>query len=218
MKAIKIFETILLSSLFTVSMLFTSCKKTEVEPVVIVDDTTVVEQPTVALTDEEIQDLRFLREEEKLARDVYAYAATKYSTMIFSNISNSEQTHMDNILILLNKYSIDDPATELAGEFSNATLQNLYNQLVVKVDSSLVDALIVGATIEDLDINDLKLNIDRTDKVDLLEVYYLLECGSRNHMRSFYKKLTMEGADYQSQYISDAEFQSIINSDKENCN
>ena len=219
MKTEKIFQTSILGVLFLSLLTFGSCKKEIVEPVIETPtiETPTIETPLVALTDEEIEDLRFLREEEKLAHDVYLYAYEKHNIMIFQNISNSEQTHMDNVMTIITKYGLEDPASNERGEFTNQTLQDLYDQLTLKVDSSLVAALIVGATIEDLDINDLKLNIERTTKTDLLDMYYLLECGSRNHMRAFYKKITNEGADYSNQYISDSEFQSIIGSDKEYC-
>jgi hypothetical protein len=48
---------------------------------------------------------------------------------IFTNISSSEQTHMESVLLLLNKYSLTvTVGSNAVGVFSNATLQNLYNQ------------------------------------------------------------------------------------------
>jgi hypothetical protein len=54
----------------------------------------------VALTQDEINDLLFLREEEKLARDVYLYSFDKYGATIFNNIAASESSHMNSVLIL----------------------------------------------------------------------------------------------------------------------
>lgn len=215
MNTYKIFNTSAVLGTLLFSLLsLGSCKKEIVEPVI---ENPLIEIPLEELTNAEMDDLLFLREEEKLAHDVYLYAYEQYNVMIFQNISNSEQTHMDSVLVTLNKYGIADPASEVRGEFSNQTLQDLYLQLTLKVDSSLVDALIVGATIEDLDLFDLQINIENTSKTDLIDMYNLLYCGSRNHMRAFYKNLVKEGATYTNQYISDSEFQSIINSDKEYC-
>ena len=96
MKTEKIFQTSILGVLFLSLLTFGSCKKEIVEPVIETPtiETPTIETPLVALTDEEIEDLRFLREEEKLAHDVYLYAYEKHNIMIFQNISNSEQTHM----------------------------------------------------------------------------------------------------------------------------
>ncbi|MFT5723592.1 MAG: hypothetical protein ACI9JN_000706 [Bacteroidia bacterium] len=91
----------------------------------------------IVLTTAETNDLQFLREEEKLARDVYLYAYDVYKESIFSNISSSEQRHMDAVLALLNTYGIEDPVgTQGAGVFTNQVLQQLYDQLIITVDSS----------------------------------------------------------------------------------
>ncbi len=175
------------------------------------------EDVLVALDQVEIDDLKFLREEEKLARDVYLYSYDKYNLNVFSNISNSEQTHMDKVLSLLTKYGIADPASTERGMFNNAVLQDLYNQLTKKADSSLVDALTVGAVIEDLDISDIDDFVVNTQKNDLLEVYSNLLCGSRNHMRSYSSQLTANGATYQVQFITVEEYITILNQANEKC-
>lgn len=171
-----------------------------------------------SLTDYEYADLLFLREEEKLARDVYLFSYEKYKFEIFKNISNSEQQHMNSVLQLLNKYNIQDPISVEIGVFNNQTLQNMYNQLVAKSSISLLDALIVGNQIEDLDINDLTLNELRTNKLDLLSVYSSLKCGSKNHLRSFYSQLLQQGGLYNPEYISQDSFNSIVSTPTEKCN
>ncbi len=172
---------------------------------------------TATLSDTEKADLLQLREEEKLARDVYYYAYDKYGISVFTNISNSEQAHMDAVLAILNTYRLTDPASSMVGVFNNTTLQSLYNDLVAKVDLSEMDALEVGATIEDLDIYDIEEFIAKTDKTDILVMYESLMCGSRNHMRSFYSQITAGSGTYSPQYITQEVFNSIINSSKETC-
>lgn len=170
------------------------------------------------LTEQEKSDLIFLRQEEKLARDVYVYAYQKYAHFVFNNISNSEQTHIDNMIGLLTKYNVVDPATGLAnGIFADDELQALYNQLIAKVDISLIDALEVGATIEDLDISDIQRFYTNTTKSDILKVYDVLTCGSRNHLRGFTGQLKPLGVTYSPQFLTANEFQNIINGSHENC-
>lgn len=181
------------------------------------DDSDDTIPPVDELTQQEKDDILFMREEEKLARDVYLYAYDIYGDKIFNNISKSEQTHMDKMLALINTYNLSDPASSERGVFTNAELQNLYNDLVSQVDLSHVDALLVGATIEDLDIRDLDRAEDDTDKTDILVTYDILICGSRNHMRGFYGQLILLGEDYTPQFISQDEFDEIINSDHESC-
>lgn len=182
------------------------------------DDTTQTQLlRTADLTEVENQDLLFIREEEKLARDVYLYAYDKYQHQVFYNISQSEQTHMDRVLTLLNTYGLEDPVILERGSFFNPVLQQLYVELTAKVDISLIEALNVGATIEDLDINDLETFEANTTQLDILNVYSNLKCGSRNHMRSFNYQLDINGIVYVPQYISLEEFNEIIATEHERC-
>jgi hypothetical protein len=163
----------------------------------------------VPLSQAEINDLKFLREEEKLARDVYLFSYNKYQISIFNSISQSEQAHMTSVLSLLNKYGILDPASAEIGVFVNQDLQTLYNNLTAQSDISIAEALKVGATIEDLDINDIDDFIINTTKSDLLSVYDNLTCGSKNHIRSFTSQLLITGVVYIPQFIS-LEYYNII--------
>lgn len=169
------------------------------------------------LNQSEIDDLKFLREEEKLARDVYLYSYNKYQSITFNNISQSEQKHMDSVLNLLNKYGISDPASTQKGIFINQELQTLYNRLTTQSDISLIEALKVGATIEDLDIKDINHFTGNTTKMDLLKVYSNLECGSKNHIRSFTSQLEINSIIYVPQFISNEEFNEIINAPSGGC-
>lgn len=169
--------------------------------------------PKEPLNADEWSTLPFMREEEKLARDVYIYLYSKWQVNIFNNISSSEQTHMDAVLNLLNKYNLADPVSNNGpGIFTNPLLQNLYNQLIQQGSISLIDGLKAGATIEDLDIYDLKTALTKIDNQDIRLVYENLMKGSRNHLRSFYSTILSNGGTYTSQYISQTEFDAIINS------
>lgn len=168
--------------------------------------------PNEPLNSTELTSLSVMREEEKLARDVYITLYNKWGVNIFTNISSSEHTHMDAILMLLNKYSLTDPVgSNAVGVFTNTTLQTLYNQLVAQGNASVLDAYKVGATIEDLDIFDLKNALLNNDNQDIKLVYDMLTKGSRNHLRSFYKNILNIGGIYTPQYITQAEFDVIIN-------
>ncbi len=173
-------------------------------------------EPT--LTAQEESDLIFLREEEKLARDVYLFSLDKYEEQIFQNISNSEQMHMDELLVLLEYYNIEDPAQDEIGVFGNSELQVLYDELVMISDSSLVHAFTVGAIIEDLDISDIIHFQENTDKADILEAYDMLVCGSKNHIQGYTNKLIANGASYTPQFISQEEYDTILSDGHLMCN
>lgn len=178
---------------------------------------TEVESVESLLTDQETQDLLFLREEEKLARDVYLIAFKRHGLKVFQNIANSEQQHMDRVLAILQTYDIEDPALSEAGNYANDDLQALYEQLTAKAELSLIDALEVGATIEDLDIKDLNLMAENSDKEDIALLYSNLACGSANHMRSFYSQLMANGATYEAQFITQEQLEEILATNQGGC-
>ncbi len=144
---------------------------------------------TVILTEEEKTALLFMREEEKLARDVYLYLYNFWGQWIFQNIAASEQKHMDSVLYLLGKYGLKDPALE-QGEFENEGLQSLYDDLITKGESSLIDAFKVGVMIEETDIADLENYLELTDKKDIIQVLTNLLSGSENHLAAFNSHLS----------------------------
>lgn len=169
------------------------------------------------LTNEEIENLKHLREEEKLARDVYLFSYEKYGKSIFNNIAKSEQQHMYKVLNLLEEYNIEDPSSEDRGVFNNNNIQMLYNDLTAIADTSELGALVVGAMIEDVDIFDIDIFIEESDKNDIINVYEKLKCGSENHMRSFNNELNDLNYIYEPQYIDYTYFNSIISSSNSGC-
>ena len=136
------------------------------------------------LSDEEAAGLLYMREEEKLARDVYNEMYELWGTPIFQNIARSEQTHMDAIKLLLDNYGLTDPALA-PGQFTDPLLQALYDQLIAQESTSLADAMNVGVLIEQTDIADLQKRITQTDNADIQLVYTRLLNGSYNHLAAF---------------------------------
>jgi len=157
-----------------------------------------------------------MREEEKLARDVYRYLYDVWGQWIFDNISASEHQHMDAVKKLLDGYGIEDPVkNDIEGVFANDDLQALYDVLVATGESTQLNALWVGATIEDMDIFDISLMLNNTAKSDLISVYENLMKGSRNHLRSFCGQLESSGETYEAQYLEQSEVDSILNTARE---
>jgi hypothetical protein len=186
-------------------------------------DPTALEQSLAAiavgtLTETESADLAYMREEEKLAHDVYIALYEKWGLSVFQNIAASEQTHTDAVKRLLDRYGLEDPAAgNSEGEFTSQTLQNLYDQLIEQGSLSIADALKVGAAIEEIDILDLEERIAQTDKADITRVYTNLLNGSQNHLRAFVSTLkTQTGETYAPQYLSQAAYDAIVGSSLEN--
>lgn len=138
----------------------------------------------VPLTPTEEVHVLFMREEEKLARDSYLELHDIYDRLIFDNIAASEQSHMDAIKNLLDKYGLEDPVLG-EGDFFLEELQDLYDSLMAKGAIDLNNALEVGAWIEETDIVAIQHAIDDTEHEDIISTYESLMCGSRNHLRAF---------------------------------
>ncbi len=172
--------------------------------------------PVESLSTAERESLVFMREEEKLARDVYDTLYEKWGLNIFSNIAQSEQTHTEAVRDLLVKYNIADPVTDdTVGVFTNTDLQALYDTLVAQGFESELEALKVGALIEDMDIYDLQKSQSEIDNADIALVYGNLERGSRNHLRAFMSQIESRGGTYEAQYITQEQFDEIKNSETE---
>lgn len=161
--------------------------------------------------------LLFMLEEEKLARDTYMFLDNQWSINQFSNIQKSEQTHMNAVENLLKQNNIEYNILPV-GEFENQKLQSLYNQFIIDGSINKTNALQIGANIEDLDIVDLQEYIDVISSTAIISVFESLQCGSRNHLRSFLLAIENNGNTYTPQYLSQEEYNTIIINNKEQCN
>ncbi len=166
---------------------------------------------TTSLSNEEVATLTFMREEEKLARDVYRTLYDVWANPIFTNISDSEQKHMDAMAGRLNFYRLPDPVVDdYTGAFTNTDLAGLYLTLTEKGQLSVLDALMVGAWIEELDMRDLQHAIDESTHADLDKAYESLLRGSRNHLRAFVGQIESLGIVYEAQILEQQEVDAIL--------
>ena len=130
--------------------------------------------------------LQYLVEEEKLARDVYLFLATNVTSYKFANIARAEQTHMDQIGLLLKSYNYFNPALSRAqGVFRDPTLQSLYGTLTAKGSTDIWAAYQVGVDIENLDIADIQNMLDDSMPAEMRLVLERLLNGSINHLAAF---------------------------------
>jgi len=139
------------------------------------------------LTNREIQQITYMREEEKLARDVYLTLYEEFNAPIFANISESEQRHMDAIKRLIDKHDVKDPVEDdTVGKFTNPVFAGLYIKLVGKGEVSYCDALQAGIDIEVLDIEDIEYALmNDVEARDVTRVFNNLLNGSYNHLNAF---------------------------------
>ena len=162
------------------------------------------------LSKAEKEGIQLMREEEKLAHDVYVFLYKKWNLRIFNNISNAETRHFEAVGYLIETYNLKDNAKENAGDFKNKKLQELYNSLTEKGSESLNAALEVGALIEEVDIDDLqKLLAAHPDSV-IIGVYQNLLRGSENHLRAFTGQLESRDAKYTPTVLSKTDYNRIL--------
>lgn len=148
---------------------------------------------TGTVTETEAAGLLFMREEEKMARDVYAYLYEKYKLPVFKNITKSENAHMSAVLRLITGFNITDNSSNNPGEFTNTNIAGLYNQLIEMGNLSVVDALKVGVLIEQTDIADLKKELLSVENTSVKTVYSNLLKGSEAHLKAFTWNLKIRG-------------------------
>jgi hypothetical protein len=175
------------------------------------DDTPNAAVASENLTEAEVDGLVLMREEEKLARDVYDTLGDLWDAPIFSNIAASEQRHMGALLGLLDVYGLDDTQyADTIGIFENRELQVLYEDLVSMGSESIEAAFEVGAIIEEVDIIDLEEYLSDTAAEDITRVYGNLLRGSRNHLRSFVSQLEAIGIDRTPHVMEPEAYESIL--------
>jgi hypothetical protein len=197
-------------ALFTLTSTVFAAGAADVTPPANVAVQAIIAPATIST--EEAADLQFMREEEKLAHDVYVTLYETWGLRVFDNISRSEQQHTDAVAYLLDRYDISDPAAgNNLGTFTDAKLQALYDQLMAQGSKSVTDALKVGAAIEEIDILDLQKRLAETDNADIERVYNSLLAGSENHLRAFVGNLKARtGQTYAPQYLSQAAYNAIF--------
>ena len=171
------------------------------------------------LSPEEVAGLMYMREEEKLAHDVYVALFNVWGAQVFANIAESETEHTEAIRQLILAHGLPDPAATTApGVFVNTDLQAMYDALVARGQTSLIEALKVGCLIEEKDIQDINdKKAEVMDEPDIVRVYDHLLCGSRNHLRAFNDSLLQQGVSYQATVLSQAEWDAIAYASMELC-
>jgi hypothetical protein len=138
------------------------------------------------LSQEEADGIIFMRQEEKVARDVYTILRQTWDLKIFENIKIAEQKHMDALQKLIIKYNLTDPViNDEVGVFADPAFQQMFDDFVLQGQQSIIEAMLVGQTIEEQDIAALENQLSFIDNQDLIKVYSNLKTASENHLFAF---------------------------------
>ena len=188
----------------------------------------------------EEEHLIFMREEEKLARDVYLTLGDMYPTAtVFLNISDSEQRHTDKMLDMIVLFGLDDPnpwTNDLpdsigvfTGDAYGEYFAGKFEFLTGWGSQGLLDALYVGAYIEELDMLDInecpKVIVETdngvgegecgllyTDERPLINSYDNLLEGSKDHLRAYVRNIEaiIGAGNYEAQLMTQEEVDAIL--------
>ncbi|MCF7973422.1 MAG: DUF2202 domain-containing protein [Phycisphaerae bacterium] len=168
-------------------------------------------QTMAPLTEAEAIHVIYMRQEEKLARDVYLTLNKAWDSVVFSRIAGSEQRHMDAIARIIDIQGMDDPASDDSIDvYSNPTFTAMYTDLTEVGKVSYVKALRTGAYIEELDILDLQTSLEDGENEQLIRVFENLMRGSRNHLRGFVAALAQEGETYVPKLMAAEQYDEIV--------
>jgi hypothetical protein len=163
------------------------------------------------LSEAEVEAIAYLREVEKLARDVLVALDQEWDVEAVRRVAKSEETHTEAIKTLIDRYNLWDPSSVTwEGYYNNEELLAMNRRLVRQGKQSLAEALKVGATIEEISILDLREYRAETDDEDVQMVYENLLRASRNHLRVFYALLQERGETYKRAFLSENLFTEIV--------
>lgn len=143
------------------------------------------------LSPEEAEGILIMRQEEKVARDVYTNLGQTWNSNIFERIKLAEQNNMDALKVLIVRYNLIDPViNDEVGVFADPTFQQMFDNFVQQGRQSLTDAFIVGQTIEEDDIAALENQLSFVDNQDIIKVYTNLKAASERHLQAFLNHIT----------------------------
>lgn len=141
--------------------------------------------PSGTVSAEAAAEITWMREEERLARDLYQAFADKYGATVFVRIAAAEQHHFDTMGTLISGYGLQDPSAGLAaGTYADPALQKMWDDLSAQGSTSLADAYAVGVAVEKADVADLDEAIAITD--DTVDAYMNhLRTATQQHLATF---------------------------------
>jgi hypothetical protein len=168
--------------------------------------------PKQDMSQSEEKELLYMREEEKMAHDVYSMMYDRWGLRPFYNIMGAEERHMASIKSMIDKYAFTDPVKDInTGAFTNSEIKKLYAGLLEQGNKSELDALKAGAEIEEVDIKDLIQAIKDTDNNDIKFVYNNLLNASGNHLRAYMRNIERRGGSYTQKHLDTKTFEEILN-------
>lgn len=94
--------------------------------------------------------------------------------------------------------------------FVKQGLVSLFDNLMTQGKLSALEALYVGAAIEEVDMLDLQQAIDKATNKHIRRMYENLLSASRNHLRTYIKQIEAQGNTYETLFLSQDEIDVLM--------
>jgi len=132
----------------------------------------------------ELQDLNYMVEKEKLMRNVYEALYDDHQLEIFNTYAGNKERHMNLLAVRLHKYDMENTIANLPyGDFSNASLQQTYNNFIASGQRSLAGAINYTKAMEENHIVEVEQTIEALDgNSDILSIYNMILSDSENYL------------------------------------
>ena len=156
--------------------------------------------------------LSFQIEEERMAGELYRAFGEKQVAPPFQNIPRAEARHQELLVSLANRAGLGATGPAQAGHYETPAMQTRYDTLLARGRISLIEALKVGALVEEQDIADLRALTATTNDSELKAAATMLEEGSRHHLGAFVRNLRAQGVEYVAQVLTPAELAALTTS------
>lgn len=167
---------------------------------------------TDPLTADEIEFLFAMREDEKMAKDLYTAFGAQYPTAVqFSRIATAEATHVAAIETMLTYYEVSFPALTPAGVFADAEKQAQYDAFLAQ-GTTIQGAFEVMALLEEENIAAYKAVEATATNANIKLILANMVRASSNHLKAAVRQLTILGITYTPTHLDQATFDEVISS------
>ena len=164
---------------------------------------------TADLNADEIEFIYAVREDEKVARDLYKAFFDNYKLKTFENISKAEANHMKAAEKLLDYYEVEYPAASDYGKFADTARQALYERYLQKGNTAM-EAFKVMVYLEEENIVSYNEVLKDITNPNIKLVIENLSKASENHLRAAVRQITALGGTYQASLMTEEQYKSII--------
>src|SRR6476620_4362177 len=174
----------------------------------------VTKAQKITLSPAETKALINLHDNQKLSLFVYDSLYAIWGINPFGNIRSAESQHVNFLDDVADNYALELETNEpgnSAATFTTPQAETIYQESISKGSLSVVDALKMGARLEEMSLQVLHNAKAVTIKSDLLHTFDILAMGSKNNLQAFNRRLKMYGITYEPGFLEQKDFRNIIN-------